>query len=94
MTHRRKGIVMRNTPSGIVWAVLILQGLILLAICRAPVGPSAAYGDLPNNTPDFQEMIHQLKDLNSKTDHLIGLLEGGQLQVHVAPADDNNKAAK
>jgi len=84
---------MRNAPSGIVWAVLAMQGLTLLTLCRAPVGPARAYGELPNNAPDFHEMVQQLRDLNDKTEHLIGILEGGQLQVHVA-ASDENKAGK
>lgn len=37
------------------------------------------------------EIIGQLKDLNSKADQLIAILESGQLQVRLATPDDKKE---
>jgi hypothetical protein len=40
------------------------------------------------------QMVEELKTMNSKMDKLIGLIEGGDLQVKVVNADEKREPAR
>jgi hypothetical protein len=78
-----------STNTRILTIVLTLQGLILLgqwtsgAFYQTPA--AAAFGDTGDR---IVELVDQQKQTNQKLDKLIGILEGGNLQVHVAKPDE------
>ena len=71
-------------------AVLVLQGLILAGQWLGTASLVApAQAQIPDAGGQRNEMIRELQALNGKMDKLIGILESGKLEVHVAAADDN-----
>jgi hypothetical protein len=54
-------------------------------------GPSAqpARADVPF-AQDQAQMIQEQSTTNDKLDKIIGILQGGEIQVHVAKADDSS----
>jgi hypothetical protein len=77
-----------NANTRILTIVLALQGLILLgqwtsgAFYQTPA--AAAVGDTGTQ---IVEMVDQQRATNQKLDKLIGILEGGDLQVRVVTPD-------
>ncbi len=73
----------------ILTIVLVLQGLILLGQWSSgafyPAPAQAAFGDTGDR---IVQMVDQQKETNQKLDKLIGILEGGNLQVRVAKPDE------
>lgn len=78
-----------RTDMRILTIILVLQGLILLgqwtggAFYQTPA--KAALGDTGER---IVEMVDQQKQTNQKLDKLIGILEGGNLQVRIVKPDE------
>ena len=74
--------------------VVVLQGLLLAGqwLGAPSVLPSAQAQPDPNR--DRWLMIDELKSLNAKVDRLIGILEGGNLQVRTASPDERGNGAR
>jgi hypothetical protein len=72
-------------------AVLVLQGLVLMGqwTGQGPVTP--AHAQIPDAGGQRQQMVDELKGINSKLDKLTHALESGSIQVRVAPADEKKK---
>jgi hypothetical protein len=74
--------------------VIVLQGLLLAGQwlgAPALVTPAQAQPD-PNR--DRWLMIDQMKETNAKLDRLIGILEGGNLQVRTVSPDEKGNGAR
>jgi len=69
--------------------VLVLQGLILAGQWTSSGNLPSALAQVPDPANRQMQMIDELKGLNQKMDTVIGLLQGGDLQVKVAKPDDN-----
>ncbi len=83
--------------SKLLAVIVILQGLILIGQWTG--GPSlsnarAADGNVPDPASRQMQMIDELKTLNGKMDKIIGVLEGGDLQVKIANADEAKGATR
>jgi hypothetical protein len=75
--------------------IVVLQALTLAGQwLEGPQVLPAAQGQAMNSAADRMEMIDQLKGVNSKLDRLVSVLEAGNLQVKVVPADDRKDAPK
>jgi hypothetical protein len=77
--------------------IVVLQGLILIGQWTG--GPSlsksfAGGADVPDPASRQMQMVEELKTMNSKMDKLIGLIEGGDLQVKVVNADEKREPAR
>jgi hypothetical protein len=71
--------------------VIVLQTVILVGQwLGGPVLPSAQAQPAFNPERDRLQMIEELKSVNNKLDRLIGILEGGNLQVRTTLPDDRN----
>ncbi|HEX8521795.1 MAG TPA: hypothetical protein VF669_06020 [Tepidisphaeraceae bacterium] len=72
-------------------AILVLQGLILVGqwTGNRSVLPAANAGDVPNPAQRQMELLEEMKTTNTKLDRIIGLMEGGELQVKVVQSDEN-----
>ena len=74
--------------------VVVLQGLLLAGQwlgSPALVAPAQAQPD-PNR--DRWLMIDEMKSTNAKLDKLIGILEGGNLQVRTVSPDEKGNAPR
>ena len=70
--------------------IVILQGLILAGQwLGAPALTTPAHAQIPDPGAQQLQVIKELQSLNGKMDRLIGILESGKLEVHVAGADEN-----
>ena len=75
--------------------VIALQGLILIGQWSGSASLlSTASAQIPDPANRQMQMIDELKSLNGKMDELIALLKGGDLQVRVEKAEEDNKDAK
>jgi len=74
--------------------VVVLQGLLLAGqwLGAPSVLPAAQAQPDPNR--DRWLMIDELKSMNTKMDRLVGILEGGNLQVRTAPPDEKGNAPR
>jgi hypothetical protein len=68
--------------------IIVLQALVIAAQWMGGSGITRAYGQIPDAGGQRAQMIDELKSLNSKMDKLMGILEGGKLQVRVVPPDE------
>ena len=68
--------------------VLVLQGLILIGQWTGTGYLTSAQAQIPDPANRQMQMVDELKELNTKMDKLVGILEGGDLQVKVAKSDD------
>ena len=70
-------------------AVVILQGLILVGQWTGQPAVRQAHADvtLPDPAARQVAMVEELKGVNARLDKLIGVLQGGDLQVKVAKDD-------
>ena len=74
--------------------VVVLQGLLLAGQWLGnPALVSTAQAQ-PDPNRDRWLMIDELKAMNGKMDRLIGILEGGNLQVRTAPPDEKGNAPR
>ena len=70
--------------------VIVLQGRSLARPwVGAPSVQPAQAQPIANPERDRTVMIEELRSMNSKLDRLVGILEGGKLQVQVSSPDDN-----
>ncbi len=76
--------------------ILVLQGLILAGQWTANRSalPAARAMDIPDPGARQIELINAVKDTNSKLDTIIGLLQGGELQVRVVQPDEGKGASQ
>ena len=71
--------------------IVLMQGMILAGQWtggRSVLPAAQAAGDLPDPGSRQMQMIEEMKGTNAKLDRIIGLLEGGNVQVRVSPSDD------
>jgi hypothetical protein len=74
--------------------VVVLQGLLLAGQWLGnPALVSTAQAQ-PDPNRDRWLMIDEMKSMNAKMDRLIGILEGGNLQVRTAPPDEKGNAQR
>jgi hypothetical protein len=87
----QKEIVMKS--SRILAIIVVLQALILLGQWSGQPALRSAQADttLPNPGERQMAILDELKTLNGKVDRLIGILQGGDLQVKVAKDDQKKK---
>ena len=75
-------------------AVIVLQGLLLAGQWLGnPALVSTAQAQ-PDPNRDRWLMIDEMKSTNAKLDKLIGILEGGNLQVRVSSPDEKGNGAR
>jgi hypothetical protein len=72
--------------------IIVLQGLLLLGQWTGHSPMATAYGQVADPGAQRIQMVDQLKDLNGKMDKLMDLLQSGDVQVKVAPADEKKAA--
>lgn len=79
--------------SKILAIIVVLQALILLGQWSGQPALRSAQADttLPNPGERQIAILDELKTLNGKVDRLIGILQGGDLQVKVAKDDQKKK---
>ena len=73
--------------------VLVLQGLILIGQWTGSGYLTSAQAQIPDPANRQMQMVDELKELNTKMDKLVGILEGGDLQVKGAKSDDEKGGA-
>lgn len=76
-----------NTTKLLV-TVIVLQGLMLLGQWTGHSAISAAQAQVPDALNQKGQIADELKELNSKVDKLVELLQSGNVQVKVVPADE------
>lgn len=81
---------MNRTTHKLLTAVLVLQGLTLLGQWTSHTLP-AAQAEVSDPASRQLQMVEGIKTTNDKLDKLIGILEGGDLQVKVVMPDENKK---
>jgi hypothetical protein len=76
--------------------IVVLQGLILIGQWTGGPSLSKAFAgaDVPDPASRQMQMVDELKTMNNKLDKLIGLMEGGNLQVKVVNADEKKEPAR
>lgn len=67
-------------------AVVVLQSLVLAFLWLGSATPALA--QVPDAGAQRMEIVSELRSVNAKLDTLIGLLEGGNLQVQAVMPDD------
>lgn len=80
-----------NTTKLLV-TVVVLQAMILLGQWTGSGPVTPAYGQIPDAGAQRSQMVDELRALNGKMDRLIGLLEGGKVQVSLPKPDERKKA--
>ena len=73
--------------------VLVLQGVILIGQWTGTGYLTSAQAQIPDPANRQMQMVDELKELNTKMDKLVGILEGGDLHVKVAKSDDEKGGA-
>ena len=63
--------------------VAAVAGGAVLGLLLASQRPSAAIAQIPDQGSQMLQLIDETKAINTKMDRLIGLLEGGKLEVRV-----------
>ncbi len=69
--------------SRILYTLVIVQAATLAYVVFAPSQPSAM-AQIPDQGAQLQVLVDQTKEVNTKMDKIIGILEGGKMQVRVA----------
>ena len=71
--------------SKLMAVVIVLQGLILLGQWTGQPGASTARADSQVTNPSERQiaMLDELKSIDGKLDHLLGLLQSGDMKVKV-----------
>jgi hypothetical protein len=74
--------------------VVVLLGLILIGQWTSSGGnPAIAQPIMGDSGARQLAAVDELKSINAKLDKLIGILEGGQVQVRLATPDETKKTA-
>jgi hypothetical protein len=68
-------------------AIIVLQGLAMLALWSAQSVPQAS-AQLPDPAAQRDKQIEALNELSAKVDKLTELLASGKVQVRVIPAEE------
>ncbi|HUB24472.1 MAG TPA: hypothetical protein VL992_03505 [Tepidisphaeraceae bacterium] len=68
-------------------AVILVQAAVIIGMAYGP-GATPARAEIPDAGAQNAQIIQLLSDNNSKLDHIIDLLQGGNIQVKVAKDDD------
>lgn len=79
---------MNNGTNKLLGAIVVLQGLILLGQWTGGVSLPSASAQIPDPANRQMQMIDQLTQINGKLDQMVGILQGGDLQVKVAPTEE------
>ena len=74
--------------------VIVLQGLMLAGQWLGNPALVATAHAQPDPNRDRMLMIDQMKETNAKLDKLIGILEGGNLQVRTVSPDEKGNGAR
>ena len=74
--------------------VLVLQGVILAGQWLGSASLVSTAQAQPDPNRDRWIMIDELKSTNSKLDKLIGILEGGNLQVRTVSPDEKDNGGR
>jgi hypothetical protein len=83
-----------NRTTKLLAAVVVLQALSLLGQwAAAPSMLPSAQAQLRNSGEDRAQMLDEMKQTNAKLEKIIGILDGGHLQVEVSKPDDKDKKA-
>ena len=79
--------------SKLLSVIIILQGLILIGQWTGGHGYlPQAQAQVPDPANRQLQMLDELKSLNGKLEKVVGLLEGGELQVKLAKPDEDKGA--
>jgi hypothetical protein len=68
--------------------VIILQGLILIGQWTGAGYLTSAQAQVPDPANRQLQMVEALKSIDTKLDTIVGVLQGGDLQVKVANTED------
>jgi hypothetical protein len=71
--------------------IVVLQGLILLGQWTGSGPVTPAWAQVPDAGGQRNQMIEELRSLNSKVDKLVEVISSGKLQVTVAKPDEKEK---
>ncbi len=74
--------------------VVVLQGLILIGQWTGGAYLPTAQAQVPDPANRQMQMIDELKSINVKLDTMVSMLQGGELQVKVAKAEQNKGPAR
>jgi hypothetical protein len=66
-----------------LYVVIAVQAVLIGYLALNPSQPTAM-AQIPDTGAQFQQMIELSKQSNAKLDRIIGILEGGKLQVKIA----------
>ncbi len=69
--------------SRILYTLVIVQAATLAYVVFAPSQPTAM-AQIPDQGAQLQAVVDQTKEVNVKLDRIIGILEGGKMQVKIA----------
>ena len=83
-----------KTSTKLLVAVAALQVLTLASQWTGHTVTPAVAADIPDPGARQMAMVDELKQLNAKLDRLVGVMEGGKLQVTVTNMDNANQPAK
>jgi hypothetical protein len=76
-----------KTTARLLGVVVALQVLTVLGQWVSPSWTSPAQAQIPDGGAQRNQIIDELKNVNSKLDRMISVLESGKLQVHADSAD-------
>jgi hypothetical protein len=76
-----------KTIARLLGVVVVLQVLTIFGQWVSPTWTSPAQAQVPDAGAQRNQIIDELKTMNSKLDHLIAVLEGGKVQVRMDQAD-------
>jgi hypothetical protein len=78
--------------SKLLTVIIVLQSLLVAALWTSPANSAnVARADINIPNPGERQiaMLDELKGINAKMDKVLGVLQGGDLQVKVAKQDDS-----
>ncbi len=80
---------MNNVNHRLLVSIVALQVLTLASQWTGSSSSTAnaARGEIPDPGARQMQMVDELKQMNAKLDRLVGVLEGGKLQVTTVSAD-------
>jgi hypothetical protein len=86
ISENRKETTMKASQAWTI--VIVLQVLILLGQWVGVPSLQRAEAQIPDTGQQNNQIIDQLKSIDSKLDRIASILESGKLQVKAAPPDD------
>jgi len=81
-----------KTIARLLGVVVALQVLTILGQWVSPTATPPARAQIPDAGAQQNQMITELKGVNTRLDHLVGILETGKLQVRVDSPDAKKDA--